>query len=67
MPLTLFGGMRSPGGRGVLRDALAGVTLAFMSIPQVLGYTRIAGTPIVTGLYTLMLPLVAFEGRYAQS
>jgi MFS superfamily sulfate permease-like transporter len=26
----------------------------------VLGYTRIAGTPIVTGLYTLLLPLVAF-------
>src|SRR5438552_6237675 len=31
-----------------------------MNIPQVLGYTRIAGTPIVTGLYTLLLPLVAF-------
>jgi len=34
--------------------------LASMSVPQVLGYTRIAGTPIVTGLYTLMLPAVAF-------
>ena len=31
-----------------------------MSIPQVLGYTRIAGTPVVTGLYTVLLPLVAF-------
>ena len=31
-----------------------------MSIPQVLGYTRIAGTPVVTGLYTLLVPLVAF-------
>lgn len=31
-----------------------------MNIPQVLGYTRIAGMPIVTGLYTLLLPLVAF-------
>jgi len=31
-----------------------------MNIPQVLGYARIAGTPIVTGLYTLLLPLVAF-------
>ena len=60
MPLTLFGGVRSPGGRGALRDALAGVTLASMSIPQVLGYTRIAGTSIVSGLYTLLLPLVAF-------
>jgi sulfate permease, SulP family len=29
-------------------------------VPQALGYTRIAGTPVVTGLYTLLLPLVAF-------
>jgi SulP family sulfate permease len=36
------------------------VTLASMNIPQVLGYTRIAGTPVVTGLYTVLLPLVAF-------
>jgi SulP family sulfate permease len=36
------------------------VTLAAMNIPQALGYTRIAGTPVVTGLYTLLLPLVAF-------
>jgi MFS superfamily sulfate permease-like transporter len=39
---------------------LAGFTLAAMNIPQALGYTRIAGTPVVTGLYTLLLPLVAF-------
>jgi MFS superfamily sulfate permease-like transporter len=31
-----------------------------MSIPQVFGYTRIAGTPVITGLYTVLLPLVAF-------
>lgn len=42
------------------KDVLAGVTLAAMNIPQVLGYTRIAGTPVVTGLYTLLLPLLAF-------
>jgi MFS superfamily sulfate permease-like transporter len=36
------------------------MTLASMNIPQVLGYTRIAGTPVVTGLYTVLLPLVAF-------
>ena len=45
---------------GVVRDALAGVALAAMDIPQVLGYAKIAGMPVVTGLYTLMLPLVAF-------
>jgi len=31
-----------------------------MDVPQVLGYARIAGAPIVAGLYTLLLPLVAF-------
>lgn len=45
---------------GAVRDALAGFTLAAMNIPQALGYTKIAGTPVVTGLYTLLLPLVVF-------
>jgi high affinity sulfate transporter 1 len=44
----------------ILRDVLAGVTLAAMIIPQVLGYTRIADMPVITGLYTLLLPLLAF-------
>jgi SulP family sulfate permease len=58
--LSLFEGMR-PFRRGTaLRDARAGITLAAMNIPQVLGYTRIAGMPVVTGLYTLLLPLAAF-------
>ncbi|MFO1205358.1 MAG: SulP family inorganic anion transporter [Burkholderiales bacterium] len=43
-----------------LRDVIAGITLASMNIPQVLGYTRIAGTPVVTGLYTVLLPVIAF-------
>jgi sulfate permease, SulP family len=43
-----------------LRDALAGFQLAAMNIPQALGYTKIAGMPVVTGFYTLLLPLVAF-------
>jgi hypothetical protein len=46
--------------REALKDALAGLTLASMNVPQVLGYTRIAGTPVVTGLYTVLLPLVGF-------
>jgi high affinity sulfate transporter 1 len=43
-----------------MRDVFAGATLASMNIPQVLGYTRIAGTPVVTGLYTVLLPPLAF-------
>ena len=42
------------------RDIIAGLSLASMNIPQVLGYTRIAGTPLVTGLYTALLPVAAF-------
>ena len=60
MSLTLFSGFRSITRRGTIRDAFAGVTLASMNIPQVLGYTRIAGTPAITGLYTVLLPLVGF-------
>ena len=41
-------------------DLLAGLTLAALAIPEVLGYARIAGMPVVTGLYTLLLPMAAF-------
>ncbi len=44
----------------VVRDALAGLQLAAMNIPQALGYAKIAGTPVVAGLYTLLLPELAF-------
>jgi SulP family sulfate permease len=60
MRLPLFGGLWPIKPRQALSDAFAGITLASMNIPQVLGYTRIAGTPVVTGLYTVLLPLVAF-------
>ena len=42
------------------QDIFAGLTLAAAGIPQAMGYTKIAGTPVVTGFYTLLLPLVAF-------
>ncbi len=41
-------------------DALAGVTLAALAIPEVLGYAKIAGMPVVTGLYTMLVPLAVF-------
>ncbi|HEX3877125.1 MAG TPA: SulP family inorganic anion transporter, partial [Bryobacteraceae bacterium] len=56
----LFEGIRPVARARGLRDALAGVVFAAMDIPQALGYTRIAGMPIVTGLYGLLLPLLAF-------
>jgi sulfate permease, SulP family len=60
MRLILFGGVRPFNRDKAARDLLAGITLASMNIPQVLGYARIAGTPVVAGLYTVLLPLVAF-------
>ena len=47
--------------RGRVRvDVVAGVTLAALAIPEVMGYTKIAGMPVITGLYTILVPLVAF-------
>jgi sulfate permease, SulP family len=60
VPVRLFDAARPGGGRGAVRDALAGVTLAFMNVPQLLGYARIAGMPLVTGLYTALLAPIAF-------
>ena len=41
-------------------DVTAGLTLAALGIPEVIGYARIAGMPVETGLYTLLLPMAAF-------
>lgn len=60
MSIKLLGGIRPITGKGAIRDIVAGVTLASMNIPQVLGYTRIAMTPVVTGLYTALLPVFLF-------
>jgi sulfate permease, SulP family len=41
-------------------EALAGLTLAALGIPEVLGYAKIAGMPLVTGLYTMLLPMAVY-------
>lgn len=41
-------------------EVIAGLTLAALGIPEVMGYATIAGMPVVTGLYTLVLPVLAF-------
>jgi sulfate permease, SulP family len=56
----LFRSVRPLTRPAIVRNSFAGVQLAAMNIPQVLGYARIAGTPFVTGLYTLLLPMVGF-------
>ena len=41
-------------------DIVAGITLAALAIPEVMGYTKIAGMPVVTGLYTILIPMAPF-------
>ncbi len=41
-------------------EVVAGITLAALAIPEVMGYATIAGMPVVTGLYTLVLPCIVF-------
>ena len=65
--LTLQG-PRIPILRGILpinrsqvpADIIAGITLAALAIPGVLGYTKISGTPVITGLYAILLPMTLY-------
>jgi high affinity sulfate transporter 1 len=41
-------------------EVIAGLTLAALAIPEVMGYTKISGTPVITGLYTLLIPTALF-------
>ncbi len=59
-PIPLFEGLLPIGKGRVAPDMIAGATLAALAIPEVLGYSRIAGMPVITGIYTLLIPAVAF-------
>jgi len=62
------GGFRLPFLQGVLpidasripTELIAGLTLAALAVPEVMGYTKIAGTPVITGLYTMLIPMALF-------
>ena len=56
VPIWLRGYKRS----WVTLDVIAGITLAAVAIPETMGYTAIAQTPIVTGLYTVIFPTIVF-------
>lgn len=44
----------------ITAEIIAGITLAALAIPEVMGYTKISGTPVVTGLYTILIPMALF-------
>jgi high affinity sulfate transporter 1 len=56
MPESLRGYQKS----WLSRDVIAGLTLSAIAIPEVMGYTSIAQTPIVTGVYTIIFPTLLF-------
>jgi Sulfate permease family len=56
----VLGGLLPIGRSRLGSDAVAGMTLAALAVPEVLGYARIAGMPVVTGLYTMLVPMVVF-------
>ena len=58
--LPVMGGLLPVQRSKVTADVVAGFTLAAVSIPVALGYAKIAGMPVVTGLYTLLLPMAVF-------
>src|SRR5215471_11471047 len=60
MPLQLLQGLLPFNKAQLGPDILAGMTLAALGIPEVMGYSRIIGTSVVTGLYTLFLPVIVF-------
>lgn len=58
--ISVFEGILPVDGYQVLANLVAGVTLAALAIPEVMGYTKISGTPVITGLYTMLIPMVLY-------
>ena len=59
-PFAILEGILPINTRQVPLDIVAGITLAALAIPEVMGYTKIAGMPVVTGLYTILIPMALF-------
>ncbi len=58
--LPVLQGVLPLGKKGVGPEIVAGLTLAALGIPEVMGYAKIAGMPVVTGLYTILVPIAVF-------
>jgi len=58
--MPFFNGILPVDQSWIWADLAAGMTLAAVGIPEVMGYTKIIETPVITGLYTMFLPIVAF-------
>lgn len=58
--LLMFQGILPIDGSKVPADIIAGITLAALAIPEVMGYTKISGMPVITGLYTILIPMTLY-------
>jgi len=58
--LSLFQSIQPLNRSALAANLAAGISLAALNIPQAMGYAKIAGMPVITDLYTLLLPVVAF-------
>jgi high affinity sulfate transporter 1 len=58
--MTLFQGILPYNKNQLAPDILAGITLAALGIPEVMGYTKIIDLPVVTGLFTIFIPMLVF-------
>jgi high affinity sulfate transporter 1 len=58
--LPVFRGFAPVDRARVPGDVIAGVTLAALGIPEVMGYAKIGGLPAITGLYTILIPIAVF-------
>ena len=58
--ISVLEGVFPLGPAGFGPEIVAGLTLAAIGIPEVMGYTKIAGMPVITGLYTILVPIALF-------
>jgi high affinity sulfate transporter 1 len=58
--LPILQGVLPVKGSQIPTELIAGLTLAALAVPEVMGYTKIAGTPLITGLYTILIPMALF-------
>ena len=57
---VLFGGILPFKKSQIPAEVVAGIILAIIAIPEVMGYAKISGMPVITGIYTLLFPLAIF-------
>lgn len=58
--LALFQGLLPLDRARIPADIIAGLTLAALAIPEVMSYTNISQMPVVTGLYTILIPMILY-------